>query len=131
MQPIKLIILESPYAGDVEANVAYARRAAKDCATRNESVAASHLLFTQFLDHADPAEREMGIALGLAWRRVADYSVFYTDRGWSRGMVAAIDSAVAEGRPFKVRALDGPVCLPKLPHLASVVFASIDCEWGR
>jgi hypothetical protein len=112
MQSIKLVILESPFAGDVEANLAYARRAAKDCSTRNESVAASHLLFTQFLDDNVPAEREMGIALGLAWQRVADYSVFYTDRGWSRGMLHALESALEERRPYLVRALDGPVKLP-------------------
>jgi len=112
MQPIRLVILESPFAGDVEANVAYARRAAKDCAMRGESPQASHLLITQFLDDNVPAERKLGIELGLAWRRVADYSVFYTDRGWSRGMCDALDSAIAERRRYCIRALDGPLKMP-------------------
>ncbi|WP_047308831.1 hypothetical protein [Rhodopseudomonas palustris] len=109
---IKLVILESPFAGDRNANVAYARRAAHDCAMRGESPQASHLLFTQFMNDFVPAERELGIALGLAWRRVADYSVFYTDRGWSSGMNAALDSAIAERRPFVLRAIDGPIKMP-------------------
>jgi hypothetical protein len=126
MSPIKLVILESPFAGEIDANVAYARRAAKDCALRNESPQASHLLLTQFLNDDDAEERALGIRLGLAWRSVADYSVFYTDRGWSRGMLAALDSAVAEGRPFKLRSLVGLVDLPKRPHLAAVVYTSIE-----
>ncbi|HEY0329631.1 MAG TPA: hypothetical protein VGC77_11085 [Rhodopseudomonas sp.] len=79
---------------------------------RNESPQASHLLFTQFLNDKKPDERALGIALGLAWRKVADYSVFYTDRGWSSGMLAALDSALEEGRPYILRALDGPINLP-------------------
>ncbi|WP_316172890.1 hypothetical protein [Bradyrhizobium sp. SZCCHNRI2049] len=109
---IKLVILESPYAGDIEANVAYARRCLKDCALRNESAQASHLLLTQVLNDNDPAERAHGIALGLAWRKAADYSVFYTDRGWSRGMLAALDGTLKSRRPFKLRALDGRVVHP-------------------
>lgn len=108
----KLVILESPYAGDVEANVAYARRCAKDCAYRGEAVSASHLLYPQFLDDTIAAERAMGIELGLAWRKVADYSVFYTDRGWSRGMLDALRSATEEKRIVRMRALDGFVQSP-------------------
>ncbi|KRR21659.1 hypothetical protein [Bradyrhizobium retamae] len=128
MQPIKLVILESPFAGQIIANVAYARRALKDCALRRESAQASHLLLTQVLNDGKPDERELGIALGLAWRKVADYSVFYTDRGWSNGMHAALDSAVAEGRPFKLRAIDGPVTLPNPKYLSTIVYESIECN---
>lgn len=112
MEPIKLVILESPYAGAVNANVAYARRCLKDCALRGESAQASHLLLTQVLNDKVPDERELGIALGLAWRKAADYSVFYTDRGWSGGMIAALKSAIEEARPFVLRALDGPARAP-------------------
>lgn len=32
---MKLIILETPYAGDIEANIAYARACLRDCLMRN------------------------------------------------------------------------------------------------
>lgn len=109
---MRRVILESPYAGQVFENVTYARRCARDCARRGESVLASHLLYPQFLDDNDPEERALGIALGLAWRPLAEYSVFYTDRGWSRGMLAAYRSAFSEGHGVVLRALDGPVLKP-------------------
>jgi hypothetical protein len=109
---MNLVILETPYAGDIDANVAYARRCARDCAMRDEAIHASHLLYTQFLDDNVPAERELGMRLGLAWRPYAHYSVFYTDRGWSRGMLSALHTAINNFLPFKIRSLDGPAKLP-------------------
>ena len=109
---MRRVILESPYAGDVAENLIYARRCALDCARRGESVLASHLLYPQFLDDNVPEERALGIALGLAWRPMAEYSVFYTDRGWSRGMLAAYRSAFSEGHGVRLRALDGLVLKP-------------------
>lgn len=104
----KRVVLESPYAGDVAANLAYARRCAHDCVMRGEAVVASHLLYPQFLDDNKPEERALGIALGLAWREVADYSVFYVDRGWSAGMLAALRTAEENGLSFEVRRLAPP-----------------------
>ena len=43
----KLVILESPYAGEVEKNLDYARKCMKDCFLRGEYPFASHLLYTQ------------------------------------------------------------------------------------
>lgn len=104
---MKLVILESPYAGDVEANLAYARKMKRWCLFNGMSPIASHTNLTQpgVLDDLIPEERELGIAAGLEWRRVADLSVFCAGRGWSRGMLAALASAKAEGRPYIV--LDG------------------------
>lgn len=66
---MRRVILESPYAGDVGANLAYARAALRDSLMRGETPVASHLLYTQtgVLDDSDPAERELGISAGLAW----------------------------------------------------------------
>jgi hypothetical protein len=44
MAEMRWVILESPYAGDVEANVAYARAAVRDSLMRGEAPIASHLL---------------------------------------------------------------------------------------
>lgn len=88
---MKLVILESPYAGDIEGNVAFAKRCIHDCLLRGEAPIASHLLFTQpgILKDHDPEERALGIAAGHAWFTVADAVVFYTDRGISAGMKQA------------------------------------------
>lgn len=90
-----LVVLESPYAGDVEANLAYARAAIADSLARGEAPIASHLLYTQpgILDDADPSERVKGIAAGHAWIGVAAKLVVYTDLGISAGMEAGIAAA--------------------------------------
>lgn len=92
---MKLVIIESPFAGDVEANTLYARRCVRDSLGRGEAPIASHLLYTQpgILDDLNPVERMWGIQAGLAWRHVADGSVVYTDRGISRGMECGIERA--------------------------------------
>lgn len=102
---MKLVILESPYAGDVEANVAYARRALRDSLARGEAPIASHLLYTQpgVLDDDDPKERQWGILAGLAWGRVAQATVLYVDLGISNGMRLGIERALREGRPVERR----------------------------
>lgn len=104
----RLVILESPYSGDVEANVAYARACICDCLRRGEAPIASHLLFTQpgVLDDAAPAERAQGIAAGHAWFRVADACVVYEDRGFSVGMIAGVEAARAAGVPIEFRSLE-------------------------
>lgn len=89
----RLVIVESPYAASethsVEQHIEYARACVRDSLSRGEAPIASHLLYTQpgILDDLIPDERQWGIDAGLAWRRVADFSVFYTDLGWSKGML--------------------------------------------
>jgi hypothetical protein len=105
--PLRLVILESPYAGDVGANIAFARQCVADSLNRGEAPLASHLLYTQpgILDDNVPAERELGIAAGLAWGRFAEATVVYLDRGTSRGMEQGIARARQEGRPVEYRYL--------------------------
>ena len=105
---MKLIIVESPYAGDIERNVAYAKAALVDCLKRGEAPIASHLLYTQpgVLDDNIPEERKLGIDAGLAWRRVADKAVFYTDFGMSGGMKAALELYQTEFMPVEFRSIE-------------------------
>lgn len=104
---MKRVIIESPYAGDVEANVAYARSAMRDSLNRGEAPIASHLLYTQpgILRDDMPDERQHGIDAGLAWRAVAELAVFYVDRGWSSGMLAAREIYERERFPFEERSI--------------------------
>jgi hypothetical protein len=103
----KLVLLESPYAGSVEVNVAYARAAMRDCLLRGESPFASHLLYTQpgVLDDNTPDERTLGIEAGLAWGMLADRTVVYTDLGITPGMRRGIEHAVNHGRPVEMRSI--------------------------
>lgn len=105
----RLVILESPFAGDVEANIAYARAAVRDCLLRGEAPLASHLLYTQpgVLRDDVPAERAAGIEAGLSWGLAAEATVVYTDRGISNGMHTGISRAIAEGRNVEYRNLPG------------------------
>ncbi len=104
---MKLVIVESPYAGDVEKNVRYARAALRDCLLRGEAPLASHLLYTQpgVLNDDIPAERTQGINAGLEWGDLADATVVYTDLGTSRGMTYGIERAQHVNRPIEYRTL--------------------------
>ena len=104
---MKLVVIESPYAGEVERNVRYARAAMADSLRRGEYPLASHLLYTQpgVLDDLDPAQRSLGIEAGLAWGRLADLVAVYQDLGLSRGMTFGINRARAEGRPIEFRSI--------------------------
>lgn len=102
---MKLVILESPFAGDAQANIEYARKCVRDSLRRGEAPIASHLLYTQpgILDDDNPQERQWGIDAGLAWKQVAQASVVYTDHGITRGMKYGIKAAKDAGLPVEYR----------------------------
>lgn len=102
---MRLVVLESPYAGDIVSHTFYARRAVKDSLRRGEAPIASHLLYTQagILDDDNPTERLWGITAGHEWFRVCDAVVFYMDFGMSRGMNRALDLATSRGLTIERR----------------------------
>lgn len=108
---MRLVILESPFAGENEVirtrNLWYARACVRHSLMLGEAPIASHLLYTQsgILNDDDPAERKMGIDAGLAWRRVAEASVVYEDYGISGGMAYGIALASERGIPVEYRRL--------------------------
>lgn len=109
---MKLVIIESPFAGIneeyVKNNIAYARKAVRDSLLRGEALIASHLLYTQdgILNDNIPQERQHGIDAGLAWRKVAEKTVVYTDRGISKGMEYGINAAKSAGIPIEYRSIE-------------------------
>ena len=107
---MRLVILESPFAGDEQANIDYARLCVRDSLMRGEAPIASHLLYTQptILDDSVPEERQQGIDAGLAWGRVAGATVVYTDRGVSSGMRWGMGLAHQAGRPIEYRSIENP-----------------------
>jgi hypothetical protein len=106
---MRRVIVESPYAGDVELNVRYARACLADCLRRGEAPIASHLLLTQpgVLRDGVAGERELGVAAGHAWYQGAQACVCYTDLGCSPGMKRGIAAALAAGVPILHRSLPG------------------------
>lgn len=104
---MRLVILESPFSGDEEANLTYARACVRDSLSRGESPWASHIFHTQpgILRDEVPHERQWGIDAGLAWGPYAEATVVYMDRGVSKGMQYGIDNAKRAGRPVEYRYL--------------------------
>lgn len=61
-----IVYICSPYSGDVETNVAAARRYSRFAVDKGYIPIAPHLLFPQFLDDTNPPERELGLFFGNA-----------------------------------------------------------------
>jgi hypothetical protein len=106
---MKLVVLESPLAGDVNLNKLYARACMRDCLFRGEAPFASHLLYDQcgILYDLIPSERELGIEAGFYWGDKAELTVVYTDLGISNGMKRGIDRAERMNRKIEMRILNG------------------------
>lgn len=101
------VIIESPYAGDIEKNVKYARACVRDSLLRGEAPLASHLLYTQpgILDDNIPEERQHGIDAGLEWKSLVGKTVVYTDLGITPGMEYGITIAEEAGIDIEYRRL--------------------------
>lgn len=111
---MKPVILESPFAGEIEKNLVYARLCMHDCLVNyDEAPYASHLLYTQehVLNDHNPEERERGIQAGFAWRDLAHKTVVYQDLGISRGMQYGINHAIEMDHKIEYRNL--PVILQR------------------
>jgi len=108
---MKKVIIESPYAGNIEQNIKYARACLKDSLSRGEAPLASHLLYTQdgVLDDSIKAERTQGINAGLAWLEVADLHLFYIDYGMSDGMKYALNYSTDKGVKTVFRKILQPI----------------------
>lgn len=61
-----IVYICSPFAGDIEKNVAAARAYSRFAVKQGYIPIAPHLLFPQFLNDNDPKERELGLFFGNA-----------------------------------------------------------------
>lgn len=95
-----LVYICSPYSGDIETNTLAARRYSRFAADRGYIPIVPHLLFTQFLDHSLPDERELGLYFGnVLMTKCAEVWVFGTYN--SCGMEAEIDRARRRNYPIR------------------------------
>lgn len=104
---MRRVVIESPYGGDRERNVAYARLCLLDALQRGEAPVASHLLYTQVLDDDVDGDCALGLEAGWEWIRpgLIQALAVYEDLGVSRGMQGAIDLAWQRGVKVERRRL--------------------------
>jgi hypothetical protein len=95
---MKLIYVASPYAGDIEQNTEFARKACRHVMSEGHAFFAPHLLYPQLLDDSKPQERQLGLDMGLAVLPRCDELWCYGDR-ISFGMHLEIEEAVRLGIP--------------------------------
>lgn len=130
---MRRVVIESPYAGDIEQNLRYLRACMADSLSRGEAPFASHGLYTQpgVLDDSDPVERELGIKAGFAWRSAADATIVYTDLGITKGMQYGIDHAAESGRPIEYRELGRDWYAHTDSLIGSVLSERATARWGK
>ena len=109
----KLIYIASPYAGDVEDNVAFAKLACRFAIGQGHTPIAVHLHYPQMLDDGDPAERELGLRLGHRVLRACDELWAFGDR-LSAGMKREIEEAKTLELPIRWVSEQEPAQAPGL-----------------
>ena len=97
----KLIYICSPYRGDIAGNTKLARDLCRRAIEHGYTPLAPHLLYPQFLDEADPAQRSAGLRCGLDWLQVCDEVWVYApgDGEYSEGMRWEIFHAECLNKP--------------------------------
>jgi len=105
---MKRVVIESPFAGDRERNVEYAKACLLDSLKRGEAPFASHLLYPYVLDDDNQEHRKLGMEAGFAWLSCALASCVYTDLGISPGMAKGVAIAEDYGVPVEYRTLGAP-----------------------
>lgn len=97
---MKLVYICSPYAGDVENNVRFAKTVCHYVMKQGCAPVAVHLLYPQILNDAVPSERKAGIRMGL--RVLASCEELWVCGGTvSHGMSCEIAKAVRLGIPVR------------------------------
>lgn len=87
-----IVYICSPYARNIEGNVANARRYSRFVVESGYIPFAPHLLFPQFMDDSDPRERELALFFGNALMSKCSEIWVFGDR-ISNGMEAEIRRA--------------------------------------
>ena len=119
----KLVFISSPYAGDVEANTAFAKAACLFAVKQGVVPVAVHLMYPQILDDRIPTEREKGLDMGLRVLEACDEIWIFGER-ISEGMWQEWEAAEKLGIPVRMVSSDEiAVFLDRMK--------SRTCEWNR
>lgn len=96
----KLVYIASPYAGDVEGNVAFAKAACRYAAAKGYTPVAVHLMYPRFLDDRVPEERESGLKMGQRVLAACE-EIWLCGERMSSGMKAEEAEAKRLGIPIR------------------------------
>ena len=126
----QVVMIESPYSGDIDRNIRYLQIAWTDSMVLyGECAYASHGYMTQhprarnyfvsdYDGKWDTLTREGAIERSHLMRHKCDKTVFYTDRGWSTGMNFALAYCKKHGIPYEERTVDTKQLAAKVPFMS-------------
>lgn len=97
----KLVYIASPYAGNIEENVGFARAACRYAVSEGMIPFAPHLIYPQVLDDAVPRERELGTMLGIRILKLCD-ELWLCGERLSEGMAREMAEARRLGIPVRM-----------------------------
>jgi hypothetical protein len=97
---MKKIFVSSPYAGDVEKNIEFAKQACHYVITTGDAFFCPHLLYPQVLDDFNQEERRLGMEMAKQFLLKCDELWSFGDR-ISHGMFEEIECARQHGIPIK------------------------------
>lgn len=95
-----LVYICSPFAGDIAGNVQRARAYCRFAIMQSAIPLAPHLLFPQFMDDSNEAERELGLFMGLVLLRYCK-EVWVFGNALSAGMEREVARAEKRGIPVR------------------------------
>ena len=95
-----LVFISSPFAGDTRRNTKRARGFCRFAVSKNCIPVAPHLLFPQFMEEDDPAQRDLGIFFGMVLMRKCQ-EVWVFGRDITKGMAVEIEKAKRRGLPVR------------------------------
>ena len=111
---MKKVFVCSPYRGDIDKNTKAAREYCKIEIMQGNAPFASHLMFPQFLEEDNPADREKGIRAGLEIMRACDELHVYGEK-ITEGRSREIASWRAMGRTEHMCSI--MVCIKKRENI--------------
>lgn len=97
---MKLVYICSPYAGNIEENIRFAKAACRYAMKQECTPIAPHLLYPQFLNDAVPVERKAGTQMGLRILSICD-ELWVCGSYISNGMEKEIVEAKRLGIPVR------------------------------
>jgi hypothetical protein len=95
-----LVYICSPFAGDIPHNTEVARQYCKFAVRQGTIPFAPHLLYPQFMNDSDPAQRELALLFGVVWLCKMD-ELWVFGKQISDGMKREIAKARHKGIPIK------------------------------
>ena len=109
-------VIESPFGRNLDGskctpeqyarNIRYLNRALLDSIGRgDEAPYASHRFYPGLLDDTNPADRALGMRMGLVWSEAAQAVAVYQDHGITEGMRAALMQHGTRGLPIFYRSI--------------------------